>query len=107
MMVVIGLSTILQIASSNTIVQTIVDDDKRGRVMSFYTMAFLGTLPLGNLVAGSLANHIGAPITLAIGGAFCILGSFWFAKQLPILRLFVQPIYQKIGLLPQAHSKTR
>lgn len=107
MMVVIGLSTILQIASSNTIVQTIVEDDKRGRVMSFYTMAFLGTLPLGSLVAGSLANHIGAPITLAIGGAFCILGSFWFARQLPILRLFVQPIYQEIGLLPQAHSKTR
>ncbi len=105
MMLVIGLSTILQIASSNTIVQTIVEDDKRGRVMSFFTMAFLGTLPFGNLVAGSLASHIGAPITLAMGGAFCILGSFWFAKQLPILRLFIQPIYKEIGLLPQAHSK--
>lgn len=107
MMFVIGLGAILQIASSNTILQTIVDDDKRGRVMSWYTMAFLGTLPFGNLVAGSLASQIGAPNTLAIGGLFCILGSFLFAKQLPMLRLLIQPIYREIGLLPKVSAKLR
>ena len=107
MMFVVGLGAILQIASSNTILQTIVDDDKRGRVMSWYTMAFLGTLPFANLVAGSLASQIGAPNTIAIGGVFCILGSFVFAKQLPTLRLLVQPIYKEMGLLPKVHSKIR
>ncbi|MEW6492842.1 MAG: MFS transporter, partial [Cyanobacteriota bacterium] len=76
-------------------------------VMSWYTMAFLGTLPFGNLVAGSLASQIGAPSTLAIGGLFCILGSFLFAKQLPMLRLLIQPIYREIGLLPKAPAKLR
>jgi MFS family permease len=107
MMLIIGFGAILQIASSNTILQTIVDDDKRGRLMSLYTMAFLGTLPFGNLVAGSLANNIGAPTTLIIGGAFCILGSFLFAKQLPTLSLLIQPIYKEMGLLPKVHSKIR
>jgi MFS family permease len=107
MMLVIGLGAILQIASSNTLLQTIVDDDKRGRVMSLYTMAFLGTLPFGNLIAGSLASKIGAPNTLVIGGAFCILGSFLFVRKLPALRLLVKPIYTEIGLLPKVHSKTR
>ncbi len=107
MMLIIGFGAILQIASSNTILQTIVDDDKRGRLMSLYTMAFLGTLPFGNLVAGSLANNIGAPTTLIIGGAFCILGSFLFGKQLPTLSLLIQPIYKEMGLLPKVHSKIR
>ncbi len=107
MMLVIGLGAILQIASSNTLLQTIVDDDKRGRVMSLYTMAFLGTLPFGNLIAGSLASKLGAPNTLVIGGAFCILGSFLFVRKLPALRLLVKPIYTEIGLLPKVHSKTR
>lgn len=107
MMLVIGCGSILEIASSNTILQTIVEDDKRGRVMSLYTMAFLGTLPFGNLVAGSLASQIGAPITLAIGGALSIVGSFLFAQQLPALRLLVQPIYRAIGVLPKVQSNIR
>lgn len=107
MMLVIGCGSILEIASSNTILQTIVEDDKRGRVMSLYTMAFLGTLPFGNLVAGSLANQIGAPMTLAIGGAFSIVGSFLFAQKLPALRLLVQPIYRTIGVLPKVKSTIR
>lgn len=103
MMFFIGLSSILQIASSNTVIQTIVDDDKRGRVMSLYTMAVLGTVPLGNLFAGALANKIGAPNTLIIGGIFCILGSLFFARQLPTLRKLVLPIYRRIGILPELH----
>jgi len=98
------LGSILQIAASNTILQTIVDDDKRGRLMSLYTMAFLGTVPFGNLVAGSLANKIGAPLTLIIGGSFCILGSLFFTRQLPKLRRLVLPIYTKIGLLDKVQS---
>ena len=101
---VIGLGSILQIASSNTIIQTIVEDDKRGRVMSLFTMAFLGMIPFGNLFAGSLASKIGAPNTLIIGGCCCILGALLFAQQLPTLRRLIQPIYRRAGILPQIHS---
>ncbi len=101
---VIGLGSILQIASSNTVIQTIVEDDKRGRVMSLFTMAFLGMVPFGNLFAGSLASKIGAPNTLIIGGCCCILGALLFAQQLPTLRRLIQPIYRRAGILPQIHS---
>lgn len=107
MLLVVGLGSILLIASSNTIIQTIVEEDKRGRVMSLYTMAFLGTVPFGNLVSGSLASKIGAPTTLILGGIFCILGSLLFARQLPALRKLVRPIYREIGLLPQEATRVR
>lgn len=96
---VIGLGSILLISSSNTVIQTIVEDDKRGRVMSLFTMSFLGVVPFGNLLAGSLAESIGAPSTLVIGGIFCIAGSVLFCKHLPALRKLVRPIYQRIGVL--------
>ncbi len=99
MMLIIGCASILQIASSNTILQTIVEEDKRGRLMSLYTMAFLGILPFGNLAAGALASRIGAPNTVMIGGLFCILGSLIFANQLPKLTRLIRPVYSKIGLL--------
>jgi MFS family permease len=99
MMLIVGCASILQIASSNTILQTIVEEDKRGRLMSLYTMAFLGILPFGNLAAGALASRIGAPNTVMLGGLFCILGSLIFAKQLPNLTRLIRPIYSKIGLL--------
>lgn len=99
MMLVIGCGSILQIASSNTILQTIVDEDKRGRLMSLYTMAFLGILPFGNLAAGALANKIGAPNTITIGGIICILGSLAFSTQLPRLRRLVRPIYHEMGII--------
>ena len=82
MMVVIGLGMMLQMASSNTILQTLVDDDKRGRVMSFYAMAFMGMMPFGSLLAGSLADVFGAPVTLAAGGVFCVGGAIFFASKL-------------------------
>ena len=95
----VGLGTILQIAAGNTVLQTIVDDDKRGRVMSLYTMSFLGTIPFGNLLAGFLANHIGATNTLIIDGIACILGSIFFLRQLPALRRSIRPIYEQKGIL--------
>lgn len=102
MTAVIGLGSILQISSSNTFIQTIVEDDKRGRVMSLFTMSFFGMVPFGNLGAGALAERIGAPNTLTIGGTFCIIGSLLFASQLPKIRESVTPIYQKNGILPEA-----
>jgi MFS family permease len=101
LMVVTGLGFMVQMAASNTVLQTIVDEDKRGRVMSFYTMAFMGTAPFGSLLAGSVADRIGAPHTLLFGGIGCMLGALWFAQSLPALRRDVRPIYVKIGILPE------
>ncbi|UNU22993.1 MFS transporter [Microcoleus vaginatus] len=100
MMLFVGFGFILQFAGGNTFLQTIVEDDKRGRVMSIYTMAFFGVTPFGNLVAGGLANYIGAPNTVIIGGIVCVLGSIVFTKQLPALKNIVRPLYQKMGLIP-------
>lgn len=101
MMAVTGMSMMLHTASSNTILQTIVDDDKRGRVMSFYSMAYMGAAPFGSLLAGTVAKIIGAPYTLGIGGAICILGALYFAKNLPRLRKDVLPIYRRLGIIPE------
>jgi MFS family permease len=98
-MLLVGFGTIMQIASGNTILQTIVEDDKRGRVMSIYTMAFLGTTPFGNLLGGFLANHISAPNTLVIDGIVCMLGALLFFRQLPSLRQLIRPIYIQQGIL--------
>jgi MFS family permease len=96
-----GFGMMVHMASSNTILQTMVDDDKRGRVMSLYVMAFMGMAPFGSLVGGSLAGRIGAPDTLIIGGASCILGSFLFMRKLPSLREMGRPIYIKKGILSE------
>ena len=101
LMVVTGLGFMVQMAASNTVLQTIVEEDKRGRVMSFYTMAFMGTAPFGSLLAGSVAERIGAPHTLLFGGLGCIAGALWFAFSLPALRRDVRPIYVRIGVLPE------
>jgi MFS family permease len=95
LMIIIGLGMMLQMASSNTILQTIVDDDKRGRVMSFYTMAFMGTAPFGSLLAGSLAKITGVSVTIFTGGIFCILGAVVFAYKLPGLSKIINSIYLK------------
>jgi MFS family permease len=100
--VVTGLGFMAQMAVSNTLLQTIVEEDKRGRVMSFYTMAVMGTMPFGSLLAGAMAARIGAPHTLLISGICCIVGALWFAKSLPSLRRDVRPIYVEKGILPQS-----
>jgi len=97
-LVLTGFGMMVLLTSSNSILQTIVDEGKRGRVMSLYTMAFMGTVPLGNLIHGILASKIGARHTLLAGGICCILGSALFARQLPLLRKIVRPIYVKMGI---------
>ncbi len=102
-MVMIGFAVVLQIAACNTFIQTIVEDDKRGRVMSFYSMAFMGMVPFGSLFSGWLADKIGAPNTLMMNGIFCILGSFIFARQLPVLTRLVSPVYIQKGILSKTN----
>ncbi len=104
LMVITGCGMMLQMASSNTVIQTIVDDDKRGRVMSFYAMAFMGTAPFGSLLAGGLAKWVGAPFTLMIGGITCIIGAILFIRKLPELKKRVHPIYVKLGIIPEVAS---
>ncbi len=101
LMVVTGAGFVVQLASSNTILQTILREEMRGRVMAFYTMAFMGTAPFGSLLAGGLASHIGVPRTILLGGCACILGGVAFARQLPQLRELVRPIYIERGILPK------
>jgi MFS family permease len=96
-----GFALMMQMASSNTIIQTIVDEDKRGRVMSLYTMAFMGTAPLGSLLAGYLADQIGAPLTVRFAGVGCIAASLVFATQFRALRSLIRPIYRRMGILPE------
>ena len=98
-MLLIGLGTILQISAGNIILQTIVDDDKRGRVMSLYTMSFLGMTPFGNLLGGTLGDRIGVTDTLIIAGIVCILGSIYFSRQLPTLKKIVYKIYERKGII--------
>ena len=96
----VGAGFMVQMAATNTVLQTIVDDRFRGRVMAFYTMAFLGTAPLGSLLAGVLADRFGAAVTIAIGGASCLFAAIWFGTKLPLLRSLVRPIYIERGILP-------
>jgi len=101
LMMLVGGAMMIQMAASNTILQTIVHDDKRGRVMSFYSMAFLGMAPFGSLMAGGLASRVGAPRTVMISGSFCIAGAAWFASHLNTIRELVHPIYRKLGIIPE------
>jgi MFS family permease len=105
LMVIVGLGMMLQMASSNTILQTITDDDKRGRVMSFYTMAFMGTAPFGSILAGGLAKMIGVSNTILIGGISCIAGAAVFAYKLPKLNKMVHSIYVNMNLKPTASDE--
>jgi len=96
-----GLGMMAHTAASNTILQTITDEDKRGRVMSFYTMALMGTAPFGSLLAGWMAKVLGTPWTIFIGGAVCLLGALVFYRRLPELKKLVRPVYVRMGILPE------
>jgi MFS family permease len=100
MVLVTGMGMMQGMAGSNTIIQTIVSEDKRGRVMSYYTMAFVGMAPFGSLLAGTLAHAIGAPWTVIVNGSLVLLGAAWFATQLPAVRREILPIYREMGILP-------
>lgn len=101
LLVVTGGSMMFHMAANNTLLQTIVEEDKRGRVMSLYTMAFMGSAPLGSLVGGTIAERFGAPVAVQIGGTICLVAAAVFAVYLPGLRRLVHPIYERKGILPQ------
>lgn len=101
---VTGFGVMAHMAASNTILQTIVDDDKRGRVMSFYTMAFIGTAPIGSLLSGIMASRLGASNTLIICSVLCLAASIVFANKLPSIRQAIRPIYKRMGIIPEVAS---
>jgi MFS family permease len=96
-----GFGAMTLVASSNTILQTIVDEEKRGRVMSFFTMAFMGMTPFGSLGAGLMAKLVGVQQTLLIGAVACLAGAALFARQLPRIREHVRPIYVRMGIITE------
>ncbi len=98
LMVLVGGGTILAAASANTILQTIVEDRLRGRVAAFYTLAFLGIAPLGNLATGAIAGAMGAPFALAINGLLAVLATLWYRCRLPAVRAALRPIYERLGV---------
>ena len=100
LMVFAGFGLMQGSSASNTIIQSLVPEDKRARAMSYYTMAFFGAAPFGSLLAGALAHRIGAPHTIILTGACCIAGSLWFTLELPKVKAIIRPIYQQMGLLP-------
>jgi len=99
---IVGAGMMITMAATNTIIQTIVEEDLRGRVMAFYTMAFLGTAPIGSLIAGVAADRIGPQRTVLLGGLACIAAGMWFMYRLPMLREIVRPIYVERGILAAA-----
>ena len=101
LMLVTGGGMMLQMAASNTVIQTLVDDEKRGRVMSLYAMAFFGTLPFGSLVSGAVASRIGAPETLLVAGVLLVIGALLFLRSLPQIRVAARPTYERLGILPR------
>lgn len=98
-MPVIGFGLLVQMASSNTLIQTLVEDRMRGRVMSLYSMAFMGMVPLGGLLAGLMARSIGAPATVALNGLWCAVGAILFFNRLPAFRRQIHPVYVKKGIM--------
>lgn len=101
LLVCAGAGMMVALPSSNTVLQTIVDEDKRGRVMSLYTMAFFGMVPFGSLIAGGVAGTLGTLGTLFAGGLLTALGGLVFLRKLPELRRSVRPIYMRLGILPE------
>ena len=100
LLTVTGFGMMVQMVGSNTIVQTILDEDMRGRVMSFFAVSFAGTMPFGSLYAGSVASSIGAPMTLTISGFVCVAAALLFYRRLRAMQEVIRPIYDKMGILP-------
>ena len=101
LLLVVGFGMVVTTASINTLLQTVVDEHMRGRVMSLFTMAFVGMSPLGSLLGGALALKFSAPVTLALAGTVCMLVAAWFASRLPALREVIRPIYVARGIIPE------
>ena len=100
MVFISGMGMMQGMAASNTVIQTIVTDDKRGRVMSYYTMAFMGMAPFGSLLAGTMAHNFGAPRTVLLNGVVVLIGAAWFTTRYPAVRRQIRPIYMEMGIIP-------
>jgi MFS family permease len=98
----VGAGMMLQAAAANTILQTVVDENLRGRVMAFYAMAVLGAQPIGSLTAGALAETIGAPWTIVIGALGCLAGAIWLGLRRSALAASILPLYRQLGIVPGA-----
>lgn len=101
MLFLVGMGAMLSAASTNTVLQTIVEDRLRARVVSIYMMSFLGVAPLGALAAGALAERIGPPNTLALGGALALAAAFSYWLQMPRIRAAIRPVYRQLGIVPR------
>jgi len=99
LMLVTGFGMMQGMTASNTIIQTLVPEDKRGRVMSYYTVAFVGMAPFGSLLAGALGHAIGPQRTVMLSGVACIVGALWFLTRLKAIRKEMRPIYEQLGIL--------
>ena len=100
LLVCVGFGMMQCLSAGNTIIQTLVPEDKRARVMAYYVMAIFGTTPFGSLLIGALAERIGGPKTIILAGACCAAGGAWFTFELPKVRVVMRPIYEEMGLLP-------
>lgn len=100
-LLIIGFGMMQGIAGSNTVIQTLVPEEKRGRVMSYYTVAFVGMAPFGSLLGGTLAHHIGPQWTVILTGAVCLLAGCWYVTQLPAMHRVMKPIYEEMGIIPR------
>jgi MFS family permease len=100
LMLFTGYGMMQGLTASNTVIQTLVDEKMRGRVMSYYTAAFVGMAPFGSLLAGFLAHWMGAPRTVIFNGGICIAGGVWFWSQLPVIRRDMRPVYEQLGIMP-------
>jgi MFS family permease len=99
LMLFAGFGMMQVFSASNTIIQTVVSEDKRARVMSYYAMSFFGTAPFGSLLAGALGHRIGAPHTVMLTGALCLAGAVWYSLELPKIEATIRPIYAEMGLM--------
>ena len=105
-MFVVGGGIILACASVNTILQSIVPDELRGRVAGFFMLAFLGMAPLGNLAAGALGSVIGVPATFVVNGAIATVAALWFWRALPKWRALMRPTYRRLGIIPRRFPRS-
>jgi MFS family permease len=105
LMVFVGFGLMQTLAASNTVIQILTPEDKRGRVMSYYVMALFGTAPFGSLFAGALAHHIGAPYTVQISGVFCLAASLWFLFEQPKMRAAMQPNHIALATSPRSRKE--
>ena len=96
-----GFGMMVLMAASNTFLQTVADEDKRGRIVSMYTMAYIGMAPFGSLLAGGFAQQVTAPGTIALGGISVMVAAALFAREIPVFRELVRPIYRQLGIIPE------